>query len=623
MAAQLHGSSRPVCFLLRLPPSVRRRIYQHLGVARWDGLPMSFHLDGPVNRPNQLAFRGLLGSCRVIYSEASALLFSSNRFVIHYSPLRGHGNDVEPSLLPLRNLTASSLSALANLKIVLSQTSCHHRREEEEFGQCCDDIRYNGSRDAGYCRNHHANHHDRPLRSSDSMTGPMLDEWIETANYLSSRISPGTLRLSLVCDLDQEEADTDTITRIVAPLSLLPELKDCDVRLCKSPDAELTKIARNAALQACRRPEPSPSSTGPRLLDLPRELRLQVLEYTDLVAPWKEVMWTRLQRGYQHPAEGCYPQDSCPCPSDYPWHYGCQFRGCYHQVRILIDTDDELEIYNGSIGCFCRVRHAAFSSAFACRCWAPPTPLFLICRALSEDAKFVFFSFNRFLVSDSLSFNPCTTFSVDGRYPEMADYREAQPPRCYPAERFAASEFLRAVVPADCLPYLRFLELIFPPYNHNCWPSDEHPALQDWRETINWVKTKIRTPAMTLRLTMAGSLSHRPPQPDSRREVSQGEGDNVLAGYDRILEPLACLGGEDGLAQFYADFAWPWKWTSWASETRRAMNRDTAREWTKSRENVLNERAERLILGGRYEWLSTNEGRLEERPWKEQHYISD
>jgi hypothetical protein len=126
--------------------------------------------------------------------------------------------------------------------------------------------------------------------------------------------------------------------------------------------------------------------------------------------------------------------------------------------------------------------------------------LFLVCRALSEDAKFVFFSCNRFVVSDSLLSNPCTNFSVDGHYREMAEYREAQPPRIYPAERFAASQFIREVIPADCLPYLRFLELIFPPYNHNCWPSDGHPALQDWAETIDWVKEKIRTPAMAMRL---------------------------------------------------------------------------------------------------------------------------
>jgi hypothetical protein len=194
MAAQLHdsgASSLFPCSLLRVPPSLRRLIYLHLGVARWDGLPLLFDLDGPVGRTQQVSFRGLLLSCRLIYSEASNLLFSSNRFVIHYRHPRGRGNGVEPSLLPLRNLTASSLSSLANLKIVLSQTSCHHRRQCEESGECCDDIRPNGPiRDSKHCRKHHTNQHDGPLRSSDSTTRPILDEWTRTVNYLSSRISP-------------------------------------------------------------------------------------------------------------------------------------------------------------------------------------------------------------------------------------------------------------------------------------------------------------------------------------------------------------------------------------------------------------------------------------------------
>ncbi|KAL2144908.1 hypothetical protein VTI28DRAFT_8369 [Corynascus sepedonium] len=613
MAPQLYDSKyHPSCFLLRLPPSIRRRIYLYLGVARWDGLPMLFDLDGPVNRSMQVAFRGLLLSCRLIYGEVSGLLFSSNRFVIHYRHMRGYGNDVEPSLQSLRNLTASSLASLASLKIVLNQTSCHHRSEKEASGECCDDIRYNLLHDPAYCREHHTAHHDKPLQSSCSMAEPMLDEWLRTADYLSSKINLGVLRLALVCDLDQEEADMDLVTRVVAPLSSLPELKDCHVRLCKSPDVELARIARNAALQACRRPEPSPSSSGgSRLLSLPRELRLHILEYTDLVTPWKEVMWTRRERGYQYPYEGCYPRCDIPCDSDTIWHHGCQFQGCYHQKRIQMAN---YEVYAGSIGCFCRLRHAAFSSA--CRCWAPPTPLFLICRSLSEDAKFVFYSLNRFVVSDTLaSFNPCIAFNSFATF----QYPNGQPPCAYPAERFAASQFLREVVPADCLSYLRFLELVFPPYNYKCWPYDGHPALEDWNATVDWVKHKITIPGLTLRLTMAGSMSRVPEKPDHRDSLSQAQGDEVLAGYDRILKSLACLGGEDGLAQFYADFAWPWKWTTWSYETRQVMGFRAHRRLIKSKEDVLNERAERFILGDRYERFSASKRKDEETPWMIQY----
>jgi len=118
---------------------------------------------------------------------------------------------------------------------------------------------------------------------------------------------------------------------------------------------------------------------------------------------------------------------------------------------------------------------------------------------------------------------------------------------------------------------------------------------------------------------MAGSMSRVPEKPDHRDSLSQAQGDEVLAGYDRILKSLACLGGEDGLAQFYADFAWPWKWTTWSYETRQVMGFRAHRRLIKSKEDVLNERAERFILGDRYERFSASKRKDEETPWMIQY----
>jgi hypothetical protein len=256
--------------------------------------------------------------------------------------------------------------------------------------------------------------------------------------------------------------------------------------------------------------------------------------------------------------------------------------------------------------------------------------LFLVCRALSGDAKFVFFSRNRFVVGDSEAFNPCVAFKayepvqwLEGNNNtrltwesvEAGNWRQVQP-RAYPYERFAASQFLREVVPADCLGYLRSLELIFPPYNHMCWPDDGHPALQDWMATVDWVKHRIRPSGLTLRLTMAGLLSRAPDGPDRRDELLTAQGEQVLAGYGRILKSLACLGGEDGFKRFYADFGWPWKWTKLAYTTRREIL-----GYLKSKEDELNERAERFVLGDRYEQLPARGKDVEERPWMVQHRI--
>lgn len=607
MASHSHDLGVP--FILRLPPSVRRRIYLFLGFARWDGFPILFDLDGPFSPDRQIGFYGLLLSCRAIYTEASNLLYSSNRFVIHYETKR--------SLQSLRQLTASSLASLTSLKLVLNQTSCHHRRKGEWSGKCC-----GGSENAqSFCQSLHTSVHDVPLEASDSSALAVLDEWHQAAAYLSSRIRPRHLQLSLVCDFHQE--NVQWAKEAVATLRLLPELKDCNIRLCRRPNTELHQIAQDAALQACRRPplecpSPPPASSS-RLLGLPREIRLRILEYTDLVTPRKEVMWDRLDRGFQYPDTMCAAGDRTGIPCPLARHHGCQFFLCHDQLYMKGDV----AVYENSLGCFCRLRHAAFSST--CRCWAPPTPLFLTCRTLCEDARFVFFSLNRFVVSDSLaSHNPWHAFDVwdqikrpeNGNYWESQEWRDAQPPSAYPADRFAASQFLREVVPADCLGYLRFLEIVFPPYNHACWPKDGHPALLDWAETIRWIKGKINAPALTIRLVMAGSLSWSPEHPDQRVELTEGQGGEVLAGYERIVKPLALLTGQDGIARFYADFAWPWKWTTWADEKRWATEYEAWWKWMKSKEDELNESAERFVMGNRYGQLHSGASAPEDSPWK-------
>jgi hypothetical protein len=252
--------------------------------------------------------------------------------------------------------------------------------------------------------------------------------------------------------------------------------------------------------------------------------------------------------------------------------------------------------------------------------------LFLVSKTLLDDARFVFFSLNRFVVNDSLAspvpyiaFDVWQTIRVPAEVHydvrEMPEYIDAQPPNSYPAERFAASQFLREIVPTNCLGHLRFLEIVFPPYNYACWPQDDHPSLRDWVATIDWVRNKINSPALTLRLTVAGLLALPPSHPDERALVTQAQGDQVLAGYERILRPLACL-GEDGLARFHADFAWPWKWVRPAYDGHQELtNYQQLLAWAEAKEVVLNQRAGRLVLGDRYDRIRRGEGTLEEMPW--------
>ncbi|KAK4140148.1 uncharacterized protein C8A04DRAFT_40159 [Dichotomopilus funicola] len=510
--------------LLHLPYSIRHRMYLYVGVVPWDHqLPSMIDLRPPRRRYDRVSFHGLLLSCRVLYGEVSRLLYSSHAAIIHYRSVSGKDAGASPSLQPLRNLTDSSLASIRQLKIVLNQNGCHETRPADPRNvcwRCCD---YPGTTHfhfgADYCKPHL---HDEPLRSSQHLSGPLLDERCRTVQHLSSRIGPDVLELALVCDLDHTLADT-----------------------CRSPEAEL------------HTPSPSPGATG--FHSLPRELRLQTLEYTDLVIPSREVMWTRFERAQRHYFSGCHGPE-------YP-HARPQFLG------------------PGTLGCFCRARHASFSPI--CRCWAPPTPLFLVCKGLTEDARFIFFSQNRFVVSDSLA-APCTYFPLDilanspwhEHTPDWAEYLsiglgEAPPPSSYPAERLSASS----------LNHLRFLEVVFPPYNHNCWPDDAHPALVDWAATIDWLQDKLNINKLTLRFTVAGSEFWPPHDTDKR------------VGYDRVARPLGCLGRrKGGLARFHADLSSPWMWFGW-------VNDEYIHTGERPDINLgqLNEHVERLVLGDRYD----------------------
>ena len=503
--------------LVRLPACLRHRIFLLLGVARFDGRPYTYYLDGrkesrvcvceEEDPPPARNFTGLLLSCRALYAETAALLYSANRFICYSA----HG-----SLQPLRALLPTSLASLTSLKIVLNESSCHQPVDSVDypFGCCWDSLDQGPWASQKRCAELHGSLHRRPLLDpapgSDSVSAKLaaqaiLDEWHDAALYLSAHIGVGRLVLSLVCDLDPNHPCALEAARLATtPIAFFPRLKGCHIWLCKTCNRPLQRLAQEAVLQArCGTSSPldlerpATSKMPSALTGLPRELRLRIFEYTDLVTPWKEVTWSRQDRGYQV----CRPPCDYTCPPHI--HHGCQLSRC---------RSSEFVYKPGSVpavGCFCRRRHAAFS--LACHCWAPPTDLFLICRGLYQDAQFVFFSANRFIVHD---FHATRTWDlpaaqVEPQHPNTES--TARTPIYYPYERFAASEFLRDIVPTRCLADLRFLEFVFPPYVPEGWPQDGCAALLDWRATVDWIRGEsgINVPALTLRLAMADAISSR------------------------------------------------------------------------------------------------------------------
>lgn len=547
--------------LLGLSSSIRQRIYSHIGLVNTDRTGRlhvcQLHTS---DRPEFCQFYGLLLSCRTLYEEASRVLYSSNRFAIYYGE--------HLSLEPLRKLTPHALSNLRYLKVVLNEASCHPARIVRSLFP---DRRV----DRDHRSMHHAvngvNQHFRlgltdhdTVLLGDEGDLKLLAEWERTVEHLSTRISPAVLDISIVCDVFDQ--DIDIAKRVVSPLALLPPLKNCHVRLSHIATPELSRLARDAALSACDRSRPldqapmsylpaskSQPPMGSALMALPLELRLYILEHTDLVTPWKEVAWYRSPHAFAASRTRCTSSSvrpRSPGRSDCPVHHGCQFVDCWQTYPESL------------IGCFCRLKHSAFSSQ--CKCWEPPLPLFLVCRALYKEAQMVFFSQNRFVTHDRDPMGPL-------RAPLDRSHH-----------RFTASFFLDEAVPRDCLGHLRLLEFFFLAIDQMVWPSEKQSDLLDWMGTITNIRDKLNLPALTIRLVIAQPTRSRATRPDKECQA-------ILAAYDRILSPIIQLGGEGGLAGFYADFEYPWSVTDKASGNGRELFRSKKRE--------MKERAEKAVLG--------------------------
>ncbi|KAK4102962.1 hypothetical protein N658DRAFT_515047 [Parathielavia hyrcaniae] len=556
--------------VLRLPGTLRHRIYLHFGLASWDGRPYTIDLHG------RKACRGTPAPGTI----AAAVLYSANRFIIYYS----HPGSLEP----LRALTPRSVASLADLTVTLNQTSCVHPSPwgDDTSRACClvwlPEIENGIEYDDPYCLRKQPNHlHDPALLSTDpggnhdgwAAAQVMLKEWHSTAAYLSCYFRPGAFKsLAFVCDIEPEhERAAEAAECTVAPLRFLPPLRESHVRLCKTPDPRLCQLSQDAVLHARQLTAPysKPSSTLTTLTMLPRELRLRILEYTDLITPRREVSWGRLRGAYMAAHATCYESDA-EDEAHPDIHHGCQFSDCW------FNNSDE-----PWVGCFCRRRHAASSST--CKCWPPPGPdLFLICRTLYHDAQLVFFSGNRFVVHDALDDGPETVpipLSEPHR-PSGCGLSESG----YLYERLGASIFLREVVPTHCLAYLRFLELVFPPYPRHLWPKATHPAARDWQATVDWLRGKINAPGLTMRLATAR------PGDDWNHDTEEP------LRHDGIARLARAEDDDGGLAGFYVRLTYPWGWTQASIKAQRQL---IGHEWLEDMEEEISKCAERDVLGER------------------------
>jgi hypothetical protein len=308
----------------------------------------------PSSLPSQL-----LDVCRTISKEVEHLFYSQNHFSI-YSNYPG-------GLFGLLSFTPRALNSLSSLSIKLDICHCFVTSTTSM---------------PNYCPYHYREYYRLCIPGSEKLCqsaavhhrSKTIAEWEKLCRQLATYIPPRQLKLWVDCNV----VNIETAKQIVGLMNHLPVLGACGILFNLQPCLKLQDLARDAVLKLTG--QSSDALDAPfRFLDLPREIQLNVLNYTDLTTPY-DIAWC--------------PDTGGEAPSvvhsrSIQW---CQSTNVYW--RKCCGT-----CYPSGISCICSIRYIGYSTT--CTCWALPSSLFLVSRRQREDAIKIFYSQNHFLILPS------------------------------------------------------------------------------------------------------------------------------------------------------------------------------------------------------------------------------
>ncbi|KAI9884435.1 MAG: hypothetical protein M1823_003789 [Watsoniomyces obsoletus] len=294
-------------------------------------------------------------------------------------------------------------------------------------------------------------------------------EWAEICRLLASDITPGQVRFSLV----YEVPDAVLARPVLEPLKELPPLADCAISLHRTPDVALAELAKAAAEQAMGGSSAASQRPFP-FQKLPVELQRQVLSATDLVVRWDPTQLT---------TEGIAVTDG----------------------HLYIERQCCMRCTDAGEDCCCPLRRAAF--ARHCACYQVPTALFRINHAIGREARYIFYSSNR--------------FTFDG------DMRET------------LTWFQR--LPEDALKALRRIDFSFE--TRQLVIEWEKEREEPWRELIEFIGEHLELSKLWLSI-------------DAGHDGDEGwdQEYDLPEYYERMIDPLRTL---KGLAKFHVFLVYP------------------------------------------------------------------
>lgn len=440
---------------LDLPDAVRQRIYDEADIVKDRRIYLLTMCRPPVPamrvEQRELAqdamTLSLLQTCEAVHHDVMARIVTQNLLVVLPSEL-------EAGLRFLDRLSPDHLRLITNLEIRLQD------RGRLFYGLCPSPGEIKRVRRA-------------------VLTDEKVKLWQEVAPRLLARLPPGKTTIRLFCDLEDkpERNDTHYASAIVKPFLDAPAgiLAACEIRLGIAPSLDLTNLATEASCHATGDVHNPAIRQGVfRFSDLPREIRLNVLEYTDLVTPSCEVSW--------HPDTGFFVQ----------WLLTLGPGDNDGGAKLRRDTPFRFCSGKGAdLEAFCRARHSAFNAE--CHCWVNPLGLMLVSRTMYEDATAVFYSKNR--------------IAVVGKDHGLHRWTMHADPDAEAAElRLDATRFLTMFKQPAILRHLRKLEIAFPILAREK-PGREFRAPdalgRDWQVALDQLAKHANLPTLSLTVHMS------------------------------------------------------------------------------------------------------------------------
>lgn len=278
--------------------------------------------------------------CRAVYNEITSMLYGENRFALTRRAPRG--------LKLLERVTASSLQKVGFLIVRLNMSNCD--------GQCCGVKDQNCGSVYGSCTQ--PEKHDALLDYKIASHKLIILQWEKMCQRLATLVQPGTLKLYLICDC----ANLETAQMIAQPLTQLPLLTDCAVRLAYHRDKEILALAKATVQKLTAYQEPPPMASF-KFPDLPREIQLRILEFSRL-STYLYVRGNRLDYN-----------TSCP-------------------LRGMLASSPSSEVESGAsylTQCFCERGHSAYNLHCGCSKRGFPSSYFLVSREFRELAMKVMY----------------------------------------------------------------------------------------------------------------------------------------------------------------------------------------------------------------------------------------